>query len=85
MLKSNAMSGAGDLLSEIQGHIDGAAGPAMAFTLIMQKQALEDRIRFKQWLEQSRAFSAEADEERDRQAAASVRLSRRVQHTLNAF
>ncbi len=85
MLKSNAISGAGELLSEIQGHIDDAPGPTMAFTLIMQKQAIEDRIRFKQWLEHSRAFSAEVDEQNDRRAAASVRLSRRAQHTLNAF
>ncbi len=84
MFKSNVDSGAGSLLSEIQHQIEGAAGPAMAFNLIMQKQALEDRIRFKQWLEQSNAFSAEMDQSNER-AAASTRLSRRVQHTLNAM
>lgn len=85
MFKSNAISGEGSLLSEMQHQIDGAGGPAMAFSLMMQKQALEDRIRFKQWLEQSRAFCADEVEASNNRAAASVRLSRRAQHTLNAF
>lgn len=84
MIESNAIYGAGDLLSEIQAQIDGASGPAMAFALVTQKQALEDRIRFKKWLSHNGVASQEIDRANEK-AAASVRLGRRAQHFINSF
>lgn len=84
MIQNNAASGAGALLSEIQSQLESASGPAMAFTLVMQKQAIEDRIRFKAWLDGNMAANAEIDQSNAR-AAASVRLSRRAQHMINSF
>lgn len=84
MIEMNAISGAGALLSEIQGHLEEAPGPAMAFTLLMQKQVIEDRMRFSQWLNNSRALGAEVEASNER-AAASVRLSRRAQHAINGM
>lgn len=84
MIEMNAMSGAGSLLSEIQGQIENAGSPTVAFTLMMQKQALQDRVSFKQWLHQSGMLDAETQQANER-AAAALRLSRRAQGFINTF
>ena len=92
MLKENADSGEGisfakfpelnserELISAINDHISHAEGPSIAFRLMDQKRALEDRLRFKQWLEQSRAFSViEPKREAPLYPEATQRLMRRV-------
>jgi hypothetical protein len=92
MLKENADSGEGisfakfprldserDLLSAIDEHIGHAQGPTAAFRLMDQKRVLEDRLRFKQWLEQSRAFSVvEPKREAPLYPEATQQLMRRV-------
>ena len=82
MIESNAISGAGDLLSEIQGQIAGAASPTLAFTLIMQKQALQDRVRFKQWLDQSQTVCARSIDAENERNAAAMRLTRRASYAI---
>lgn len=45
------------MISAIEEGISTADGPSAAFRLMDQKRLLEDRMRFRSWLEQSRAFS----------------------------
>lgn len=56
------------LIANIENHLEHASGPALAFQLLEQKRMLEDRLRFREWLAQTRAFSALEEpkyEERD--------------------
>ena len=41
------------LLDEIDLHINHAASPTMAMTLLNQRRVLEDRLRFQTWLQES--------------------------------
>lgn len=69
------------LLADIDQQIGRAGGPSMAMMLMNQKQALADRIRFKQWLSQTQSLDHISSEP----VVVTARLSRRVQHAINSF
>ncbi len=84
MIEYNVDSGAGALLSEIQQHLEGAGSPTSAFNLILQKQIIEDRMRFQRWLHESRMIGEQVEQD-NAKAAASTRLMRRTQHLINSM
>ena len=75
------------LLAEMDDRIGDAGGPTLAFTLMNQKRALEDRLSFKRWLAQNDALIGQTDEQNERaaKAAAAMQLSRRAQMLLMSF
>lgn len=85
MFESNAISGAGDLLSEIDAQLAEASGPATAFTLMMQRQALADRISFKRWLNHNNMLIGEQVDQHNQKAARAVALTRRASYAIGSF
>ncbi len=73
-----------NLLVELESDLHACAGPAMAFTLMMQRQALRDRISFQRWLQDNECLSEEITE-RNARATAVAQLSRRAAMRLGSF
>lgn len=55
--KKSELQGDQALIANIENHLEHASGPTLAFQLMEQKRMLEDRVRFREWLAQTRAFS----------------------------
>ena len=73
------------LLADMDERIADAGGPSLAFQLMMQKQALKDRISFKDWLHTTQALARDDAEEQNAKIAAAQSLSRRAQLRLSSF
>lgn len=85
MFESNAISGAGNLLSEIDAQLAEASGPAMAFTLMTQRQALAERISFKRWLNHNNMLVAEDINKHNEKAARASSFTRRAAFAISSF
>lgn len=72
------------LLADMDNRIGDAGGPTLAFQLIMQKQALQDRIGFLNWLEKSKTLAHVEDEQQSKIAAAQ-QLGRRAELRLGSM
>lgn len=72
------------MISEIEDRIGQSGGPAVAFQLVLQKQAIQDRIHFQKWLKQSQAL-VHIDDAHSQQMAANARTLRRAQHMINGM
>jgi hypothetical protein len=83
MTFSNVSQSDEGLMAELAHGME-TAGPAMAFTLMMQRQALADRISFQRWIESSKLLAADMEESNAR-AAANIHLSRRASMRLGSF
>jgi hypothetical protein len=71
------------LLADLEQGME-AASPAMAFQLMMQRQALQDRISFQNWIEASKLMAEQVEEDNVRNVAA-AQLGRRASLRLGSF
>lgn len=86
MLKSYVISGGGEALSQFPDfgsedqslivdmgdQIRAAGGPALAMRLMEQRRILEDSLRFKKWIEESRLMSMATVEAENQNSAAEI-------------